>query len=151
MSNPDKTDEEQSHRTRFKPGQSGNPNGRPKGSRHRVTLLAEQLVDGAAEEVVAKVIDFAKQGDPTSCKLLLDRILPVRKDRPTPFALPPIQSAKDLPSAMAAIAQAVAESELTLSEAAEASRLIEHYARAIEVTEIVERLDTLERNKANRS
>jgi hypothetical protein len=150
MRNPDKTVTHQAHAHRFKPGQSGNPKGRPKGSRHRVTLLAEQLVDGAAEDVVAKLINFAKQGDPASCKLLLDRILPVRKDRPTPFALPPIQSAMDLPAAMASIADAVAVGELTLSEASEASRLIENYARAIEVTEIAQRLDALERDKANR-
>ncbi len=145
MTKPAKTDEDQGHLTRFKPGQSGNPNGRPKGSRHRVTLLAEQMVDGAATEVVAKVIDFAKQGDPASCKLLLDRILPVRKDRPNPFALPSIHSAKDLPSAIASITQAVAEGELTLSEAAEASRLIENFAKAIEITELSRRVDTLER------
>ena len=150
MSKPVKSEQEQKHSTRFKPGQSGNPKGRPKGSRHRVTLLAEQMVDGAAEDVVAKLISFAQQGDPASCKLLLDRILPVRKDRPTPFALPPIQSAKDLPTAMASITEAVAVGELTLSEAAEASRLIQNYARAIEVTEIVERLDALEQDKANR-
>ena len=46
---PEKTGADQDRRdTRFKPGQSGNPSGRPKGSRHRVTLLAEQMVDGAA-------------------------------------------------------------------------------------------------------
>lgn len=150
MTKPAKTDEDQGHRTRFKPGQSGNPNGRPKGSRHRVTLLAEQMVDGAAAEVVAKVIDFAKQGDPVSCKLLLDRILPVRKDRPTPFALPSIESAMDLPAAMASITEAVAEGQLTLSEAAEATRLIENYVRAIEVTEIVQRLDALERDRTTK-
>jgi hypothetical protein len=151
MTDTAKTETHQVHAHRFKPGQSGNPKGRPKGSRHRVSLLAEQMVDGAAEEVLAKVISFAKDGDPSCCKLLLDRILPVRKDRPTPFALPPIKSANDLPTAMASITEAVAEGELTLSEAAEASRLIENYARAIEVTEIMQRLDVLERDKANRS
>jgi hypothetical protein len=148
MTKPVKTDKDQRHPTRFKPGQSGNPKGRPKGSRHRVTLLAEQMIDGAAEEIVTKVISFAQQGDPSSCKLLFDRILPVRKDRPTPFQLPHIDSAKDLPAVMASITEAVADGELTLSEAVEASRLIENYARAIEVTEIVKRLETLEAAKA---
>jgi hypothetical protein len=144
MTDAAKTEKYQAHAHRFKPGQSGNPKGRPKGSRHRITLLAEQMIDGAAEEVVAKVISFAQQGDPSSCKLLLDRILPVRKDRPTPFQLPPIESAKDLPAAMASITDAVAEGELTLSEAAEASRLLENFARAIEVTELVDRIQALE-------
>jgi hypothetical protein len=30
----------------FKPGQSGNPDGRPKGARNRATIAAEQLPDG---------------------------------------------------------------------------------------------------------
>lgn len=128
----------------FQPGQSGNPKGRPKGSRHRITLLAEQMVDGAAPEIVGKVIEFAKQGDPSSCKLLLDRILPIRKDRPTPFALPPIDTVQDLPKAYAAITEAVAEGEITLAEAAEASRLLENYARAVEITDLAARIEALE-------
>ncbi len=147
MRTPAKTGEKQINSTRFKPGQSGNPNGRPKGSRHRVTLFAEQLVDGAAEEVVNKVIEHAMHGDPNALKLLMERILPVRKERPTPIQLPSVQTAKDLPAVMASIAQAVADGDLTLAEAAEASRLFESYARAVEVTEIITRIDALEREK----
>ena len=134
--------------TRFQPGQSGNPNGRPRGSRNRVTMLAETLVDDAAEEVVGKVIEFAKQGDPASCRLLLDRILPVRKERPTPFTLPAIGSVHDLPLAFAAITAAVAEGEITLSEAAEASRLLENYAKAVEMTDLAARIEALETRNA---
>ena len=130
--------------TRFQPGQSGNPNGRPRGSRNRVTMLAETLVDDAAEEVVGRVIEFAKQGDPASCRLLMDRILPVRKERPTPFTLPAIGSVHDLPLAFAAITAAVAEGEITLSEAAEASRLLENYAKAVEMTDLATRIEALE-------
>ena len=144
MSNPDKTDEDQSHRTRFKPGQSGNPNGRPKGSRHRVTLLAEQMVDGAAEEIVAKLIEYAKSGDPTALKILMDRILPPRKDRPTPFSLPLLGKPSDLPAALAVITSAVAQGEMTLAEGEVASRLLENFAKAIEVTELTCRIEALE-------
>ena len=143
---PETTGADQDHRdTRFKPGQSGNPNGRPKGSRHRITLIAEQMVDGAAEEIVGKIIEHAKQGDPTALKMLLDRILPARKERPTQFALPPINSTGDLPTAFAAISSAVADGEITMTEGAEASRLLENYARAVEVTELAARMDALEK------
>lgn len=148
MTRPDKTDEDQNHPTRFKPGQSGNPKGRPKGSRHRITLLAEQMVDGAAEDVVAKVIEYAKKGEPTALKILLDRILPPRKDRPTPFSLPPVERPSDLPTALGALANAVAEGEITLAEGAEASRLLVNFAKAIEVSELAFRVEALEQ-KAN--
>lgn len=140
---PENTGRKQAE-TRFQPGQSGNPNGRPRGSRNRVTMLAETLVDDAAEEVVGRVIEFAKQGDPASCRLLMDRILPVRKERPTPFTLPAIGSVHDLPLAFAAITAAVAEGEITLSEAAEASRLLENYAKAVEMTDLAARIEALE-------
>jgi len=45
------------------PGQSGNPNGRPKGSRHKTTLAIEKLLDGEGEEITRKAIEKAKEGD----------------------------------------------------------------------------------------
>jgi Family of unknown function (DUF5681) len=37
----------------FEPGQSGNPNGRPKGARNRVTRAIEALIDGQGEALGA--------------------------------------------------------------------------------------------------
>ena len=47
----------------FEPGQSGNPLGRPKGSRNKTTLLAESLLDDQSEPIIRKVIEKALQGD----------------------------------------------------------------------------------------
>lgn len=47
----------------FQPGQSGNPAGKPKGSRNKATLAAETLLDGEAETITRKVIELAKPGD----------------------------------------------------------------------------------------
>lgn len=60
----------------FRPGQSGNPAGKPKGTRHRATMLAEQLLDGEAEAMIRTVIEKAKQGDMVALRLCLDRIVP---------------------------------------------------------------------------
>jgi hypothetical protein len=56
---------------RFQPGQSGNPRGKQKGCKHRVTLLAEQLMEDDAEDVVRAVITAAKGGDMIAAKLIL--------------------------------------------------------------------------------
>ena len=45
----------------FVPGQSGNPNGRPRGARNRVTLAVEALIEGQAEELTRKAIDARSQ------------------------------------------------------------------------------------------
>jgi hypothetical protein len=58
----------------FKPGQSGNPLGRPKGVRNRATVAAEALLEGEAEALTRKAIELALAGDPTALRLCLERI-----------------------------------------------------------------------------
>jgi hypothetical protein len=135
----------------FSPGQSGNPAGKPKGTRHRVTVLAEHLLDGEAEALIRTVIEKAKQGDMTALRLCLDRIVPPRRDRPVNFVIPELKSAEDASKAMAAITTAVASGELTPAEAAELSRVIEGYVKAIEVNEIEQRIRALEERKGRES
>ena len=76
---------------RWHKGQSGNPNGRPLGSRHRATLLAESLLDGQSEQLIQKTIELALGGDTTALRICIDRIIAPRRDRPTSFRLPPIR------------------------------------------------------------
>jgi Family of unknown function (DUF5681) len=44
----------------FEPGQSGNPAGKPKGTRNKTTLAVEALLDGEAETLTRKAIELAK-------------------------------------------------------------------------------------------
>jgi hypothetical protein len=48
----------------FKPGERGNPAGRPLGSRNRRTIAAEKLFDEEGEAVVKTAIGLAKEGHP---------------------------------------------------------------------------------------
>ena len=66
----------------FQKGQSGNPDGRPKGSRNATTIALETLLDGQATALTQKAIDVALTGDMPALRLCLDRILPPRKDSP---------------------------------------------------------------------
>lgn len=129
--------------TRGRPFAPGNP-GRAKGSRHKVTLAIEALLDGQAEELTQKAIDLAIAGDITALRLCMDRLAPVRRDRPVTFDLPKIETADDLPKATQAVMEAVAAGELTPSEAAELGKLVDAHAKAIEVTDLHRRLAALE-------
>jgi len=60
----------------FRPGESGNPAGRPRGARNRTTLAAEQLLDGEAEVLTRKAIELAKEDNLSALRLCIDRILP---------------------------------------------------------------------------
>ncbi|MDI6528805.1 DUF5681 domain-containing protein [Pseudomonas otitidis] len=68
---------------KFLPGNSGGA-GRPKGSRNKVTLACEELLEGEGEKLTRKAIDLALSGDTTALKLCIDRIIPPRKGRPLP-------------------------------------------------------------------
>jgi hypothetical protein len=132
----------------FQKGKSGNPAGRPPGARNKATLAAEALLDGEAESLTRKAIELAKGGDATAMRLCLDRIISPRKDRLVKFELPPVQTASDAIKASSALVAAVANGELTPSEAAELGRLVESYVRALESTNFEQRLIELEK-KAN--
>ncbi|TXN36553.1 hypothetical protein FV232_21445 [Methylobacterium sp. WL30] len=128
----------------FEQGQSGNPAGRPKGARHRTTLAMEALLEGEAETLTRKAIELACEGDTVALRLCLDHLAPVRKDRHVIFDLPAIETTADLPKATHALLQAIAAGELTPSEAADIGKAVDAHVRAIEVTDLHQRLARLE-------
>ena len=123
----------------FQKGQSGNPRGRPAGSRNGATLACESLLEGQAEALTQKAVDMALAGDTVALKICIDRIYPVRRDRPVSFPLPPINSARDAADIATAIAHAVAAGHITPSEAAEIGKVIEIYVKAYQTAELVDR------------
>jgi hypothetical protein len=132
----------------FNPGQSGNPNGRPKGSRNRVTRAVEALIDGQGEALGAKAVDKALQGDSTMLRALLNTLVPPRRERTVEFELPKIESAADAPKASSAVIAACAAGELSPHEAREIMGLISTHVRAIEVAELEARVAALEKEQS---
>ena len=128
----------------WRPGVSGNPNGKLAGTRHKTTLAMEALLEGEAETITRKAIELAMAGDLTAIRICMDRICPPRKDRHVTFEFPTLQSAADAASASAAIMAAVAAGDLTPSEAAELGKLVEGYVKALEATDFECRLAKLE-------
>ena len=138
MNRPENTGRKQA--SRFQKGKSGNPSGRPKGSRNAATLACEALLDGQAEALTAKAVQMARAGDPVALRLCMDRIFPARKDRPVTFTLPAITCARDAADLMAAVTKAVATGHITPSEASEVAKLIDAYVRAYQTAELDERV-----------
>ena len=131
---------------RYKPGESGNPGGRPPGSRNKATESAELLLEGEAEALTRKAVELALGGDPMALRLCLDRLIPLRRGRKVQLAnVPPVESIAELSPTMAAITMAATTGEITPGEAAELARVVEIYARAVEVTDFDRRLRELER------
>jgi Family of unknown function (DUF5681) len=135
---------ERDSRGYWRPGVSGNPKGRKKGARHPVTILAEQMLQSDAEDVVRAVIKAAKEGDMAAAKLVLERICPVRKGAPVVFDIPELMTAADLPQAVAAVTREVAEGTLSPDEGASVVSVLDMQRRAIETADLAHRVAVLE-------
>ena len=108
----------------FEPEKSGNPKGRPKGSRNQATLLAEALLDGKAETLTRKRIEKGSDGDTNA-----PRLVPARRERRVTFDLPSkIETAADAAKASSAVLTECAAGNLSPNEAATIMALISSHA-----------------------
>lgn len=143
----DESDDAPNVGNRFQPGQSGNPGGKKPGTRHRMTRLIEELFEGEAEEITRKAIELAKQGDGPVLRLVLERLVPARKDAPVNFELPPIETMEDAKGASAAVLKAVAGGDITPAEGSSVMALLVSHKVIVEATDFEQRLAALEERK----
>ena len=126
---------------RGRPFHHGNPGRRP-GSKNRTTQVAAALLEGEAEDLLRKAVKLAKGGDVVMLKFLLGRLLP--RERVIKPDLPPMNFADDAVEALGCIMRAMSEGTISPSEGAEAATLVNSYTKAIDMADVVKRLDMLE-------
>ena len=91
-----------------------------------------------------KAIEKAKEGDTTALRLCLDRIAPPRKDRTIEFELPEVTTPADVLKAAGALLVGAATGQLSPSEAAELSKLLDGYRSALTAVDLEARIARLE-------
>ena len=132
-------------RGRFRRGESGNPAGRPRGSRNRVTERARDLLDGASEDLVQKLIDLARGGERFALRLVMERVVPTRRDRRVEIGeLLATSTAGDLVTASGQVIALAASGEITLEEAQAYMKLLAHQRAAIDAADLHTRVEVLE-------
>ena len=129
---------------KFAAGNRANPSGRPKGALNKATILAQELIDNEGELIVRKALELAKSGDSSALKLVMDRLLPPRKDKIIEFQLPQINNGQDASAAMAQVIEGVSAGELTPQEGDSLAKLIESAARLAEISILEARVAALE-------
>ena len=128
---------------KFKPGQSGNPKGRPKAVPNTVGGLREAIAK-QAPQIIDVLVQQALAGDVQAARVLIERAIPAIKpmELSTPVALP----AGSLTEQGAAVLQSVAAGNLTPSQGAQLLTGIGTLARVVEVDELEQRVKRLEVN-----
>jgi hypothetical protein len=131
----------------FQPGQSGNPAGRPPGSRNKKTLALEAAFDDRAEGILDDVVARAKDGEKTAMRLCMERIMAPKRERPVAIVLPPIETPADARKALAVVTAELGEGTITIGEASKLIALIDRMVRMIERVANLEQKQRDEKNQ----
>lgn len=153
----------------FKPGQSGNPDGRPKGIPNGITKAARQRIAEDCDplgflasvmkgEPQAYTVDVgADDGEGSlayhtpsmadrmnAARSLANKLAPDAKDRPLTFKVGTINAPADALAAMGRVVEAMSDGDLTASEAAGVMAVVMTYLDAWKVTDFDARLKAIE-------
>jgi hypothetical protein len=130
--------------TAWKKGQSGNPAGKPKGTKNRATLLALAAMEGELDAIVKSIISAAKSGDMTAARLVVDKLIPVAKDRPMEITLPDMTDIQGCLDAQTTIINAVSAGELLSGEGECLTGMIDSKRKSYETLALEDRLKAIE-------
>jgi hypothetical protein len=131
----------------FQPGQSGNPLGRPKGSRNQVTQFIEALIEGQGEALGATAVQKALDGDSAMLREMLNRLVPHRRDRSIEFDVPKIVTASDARAASTALLAACTRGDISPNEATQFMGLLTSHVRLVATADHEPRLAALEKER----
>ena len=128
-------------KSQWKPGQTGNPKGRPPGQ-SEITRLRASLA-GDVPDILAGLVMAAKGGDVQAARLILERILPPVKaiEQAVELRLPEDGT---LTAQGRAVLSAVAAGELAPGQGAALLNGISTLARVAELDELAGRIKVLE-------
>src|SRR5260370_28142115 len=120
-----------SNPSQFQKGQSGNPAGRPQGSRNKATMAAEAMLEGELERLTREAIDRAMDGDALLLRLCLTRLMPAPRGRRVQLDLAGGGTVADVPASLEATVRAIAEGVISPLEASDVAGGIELQRRTL--------------------
>jgi len=125
---------------KFQAGQSGNPSGKPVGSKDKRTALRE-LLNPHAPALVEKAVQKALEGDTSALKLCLDRCIAPLRSTTGSVA---IESGGSLPERGQKTLDAIYTGEIDALTGSALLGALADQAKLVEMTEFEERLRKLE-------
>jgi hypothetical protein len=129
----------------FKKGTSGNPAGRPRGSRNEAMLVYEQMLREAGPRLLAKQIELGLDGNVQALRDSLGPVFSALKKPPVEFSLQPIESAADLPRAFRELTIAATEGRLPIPEAEKMANFLKIQAEVLKTVDLEQRVREIEK------
>jgi len=133
---------------RWKPGQSGNPAGKKKGTLNKKTLAAQAIVDEAGA-ILDVVVAKAKAGDMTAAALIINRLIPTLRPRAERVNFE-LDTKGSLTEQGEQVLQAMADGELDPDTSKMVLDSIGAFAGLKQIDELAARIEALE-GRASRS
>lgn len=127
----------------FQSGKSGNPAGKPRGAKNKITMAAMGFLEHETEAITRKAIELALAGDTTALKLCLDRIAPPLKAVALPVNLD-MPNCNSLSEIARGFILAASRGELPPDIATQLISAVVSVARVEELEQVKQRLESLE-------
>ena len=126
----------------FRPGESGNPAGRPRGAVDKRELIRDLLVPHATE-LLAKAVAMALDGDAAMLRLCIDKLIGNAKPREPAINLSTFDGS--LSERGEHVLAAMAAGEISPSEGSTVLGAIAAQAKLVELDDLIKRIEALER------
>ncbi len=142
--NAKKGSESKSKPHRFRQGNTFGKNGRPQGSRNRVTIAAENVLETESGTIARQAVEMALNGHPQMIKLILERVVPIKKSSTIKLkGLPQVTDIKSAGKAAQFIFDSIANGTVSPLDGEILSRVLDKRIHSLQITEIEEELNKL--------
>ena len=128
---------------KFQPGQSGNPNGRPRSDKTKYADM-RRLLEENAMPVIERLLASALEGDMAACKLVIERVCAPRRSNTVAFNLPKISDIQTARDAISYIIEAQTTGVLSIDEADSLVKSVRSFIEVSELADIEARLKKIE-------
>jgi hypothetical protein len=128
----------------FVKGQSGNPAGMRRGSKHKLTTVVRTLATAEGEAIVRNIVEKAKAGDPNAQGLFLRYLLPQPKYVADPVELAPTASARQAIEQLGAVIAHTANGQLDLDSSRALIDALRTFVGCFQAVELESRLVNIE-------
>lgn len=126
--------------SKFEKGTSGNPKGRT--PTHLTAAKVRKDLADDLPDILAKLIELAKQGDIQAIKLILDRVCPPIKPQAVPISLPVSDSLAEQGNE---IIRAIMQGQIPPDIGSQLITALSNQGKLIELQEMQERLQRIEK------